>query len=150
MLSPIGVFQLDEKTVADLFKKNIMCSQIVFSEFSQDLGVSEDQAKKIASLFGLGMLAGEVCGAFTGALMVIGLKYGHCKEGDLINQTLATAKYAEFRSRFETEFGSTICCKVMGYNPALPEDMVKIEQENLFETLCPKVVCRTIELLKEL
>ena len=66
----------------DLFKSKFHCSQAVFAAFSEELGLSEEQALKIGSCFGSGMRKGEVCGACTGALMVLGLKYGHSKVGD--------------------------------------------------------------------
>ena len=44
---------MDEQTVADLFKNGIACSQIVFSEVSEDLGVSKENAKKIAAFLWL-------------------------------------------------------------------------------------------------
>ena len=111
---------MDEKTVADLFKNGIACSQIVFSELSDDVGINKDDARKIASLFGGGIWSGEVCGAFTGALMALGLKYGHCKEGDVDAQNIGMSKLMEFKSKFEKEYGSVVCRKIMGYDLSVP------------------------------
>ncbi len=60
-----------EKSV-ELFNSGFLCSQAVFAAFSKDLGLSEEQALKIGACFGSGMRKGEVCGACTGALMVLG------------------------------------------------------------------------------
>ncbi len=60
----------------ELFGQGYMCSQAVFAAFSEDYGVTEKQALQIGACFGGGMNKGEVCGACTGALMVLGMKYG--------------------------------------------------------------------------
>ena len=141
---------MDEKTVADLFKNGIACSQIVFSELSDDVGINKDDARKIASLFGGGIWSGEVCGAFTGDLMALGLKYGHCKEGDVDAQNIGMSKLMEFKSKFEKEYGSVVCRKIMGYDLSVPEEMKMIEEKGLFENFCPKLVCRTIQIAEDM
>ena len=49
------------------------CCQAVVSVFAQDLGYDEEKSLKAAALFRGGMQMGSVCGAVTGALMVLGL-----------------------------------------------------------------------------
>ena len=60
------------------FKNGFNCSQAVFTTFAVDLGMSEEMALKVATQFGGGARKGEMCGAVSGALMVLGMKYGHC------------------------------------------------------------------------
>ncbi|MHC4258915.1 MAG: C-GCAxxG-C-C family protein, partial [Planctomycetota bacterium] len=59
-----------------LFKEGLNCSQAVFSVYSEQMGLDNKTAAKIASGFGGGMRMGETCGVVTGAFMVIGLEYG--------------------------------------------------------------------------
>ncbi len=49
------------------------CTQSVLMSFSQSLNLDDQTAYKIAACFGGGMKSGMVCGAVTGALMVLGL-----------------------------------------------------------------------------
>lgn len=56
-----------------LFESKFNCAQSVFASFSEELGLDEKQALKIGGCFGSGMRKGKVCGACTGALMVLGL-----------------------------------------------------------------------------
>jgi len=66
------------------FKGNCNCSQSVFAAFAPQLSLSQELALKIASPFGGGMAhMDEACGAVTGGLMVIGLKYGMSNLEDL-------------------------------------------------------------------
>ena len=51
------------------------CAQAVLMAFSDEAGMSREQAFAVASNFGSGMMSGRSCGAITGGLMVLGL-YG--------------------------------------------------------------------------
>jgi C_GCAxxG_C_C family probable redox protein len=59
------------------FKNGYNCAQSVLSVLAPDLGLHQDTAMKLSSPFGSGIAyMQETCGAVTGALMAIGLKYG--------------------------------------------------------------------------
>ena len=63
-----------EKAVTT-FTNGYSCSQAVVSAYAEQFGLDHDTALRIAGGFGGGMgRRGEVCGALTGAFMVIGLK----------------------------------------------------------------------------
>lgn len=49
------------------------CCQAVLMSFAGDVGLTEEQAFKVASHFGSGMRHGSTCGAITGALMALGM-----------------------------------------------------------------------------
>lgn len=66
----------------ELFSQKFHCSQAVLAAFSKDLGITEEQALKLGGCFGGDMCKGEVCGACTGALMALGLKYGQSEISD--------------------------------------------------------------------
>lgn len=67
----------------EYFCNNFNCSQAVFTGFATELGLDEKLALKISTQFGGGARKGEMCGAVSGALMVLGLKYGHCHAEDM-------------------------------------------------------------------
>ena len=65
-----------EKAV-EYFRNKFNCSQSVFTVFSPDYSFSENDSLKVSCAFGGGMGRQQLtCGAVTGALMAIGLKYG--------------------------------------------------------------------------
>jgi C_GCAxxG_C_C family probable redox protein len=65
------------KAANELFNRGYNCAQALLATFGVDLGLNRDMELKIASPFGGGIShMGETCGAVTGALMIIGLKYG--------------------------------------------------------------------------
>ncbi len=49
------------------------CCQSVLAAFTQECGITEDQAYKLGAQFGSGMKIGSACGALTGGLMALGL-----------------------------------------------------------------------------
>ena len=116
-----------------LFEKGYVCSQAVFAAFSPDLGLDKKQALKIGACFGSGMRKGEVCGACTGALMALGLKYGESKEKS--NEVCK-----RFLDEFEKENGSYICNDLLGCDIRTPEGVEFAVENNLFKEFCPKMV----------
>ena len=70
---------IEESMIREKFIKGYDCSQVVLSYFAERLGITEEMANKVSACFGGGMMHGDTCGAFTGAIMAVGLKYGHRK-----------------------------------------------------------------------
>ena len=70
---------VNHSTIAsELFMQGCNCSQAVFAAFSDLTGLERDFALCISSSFGGGMgRLREVCGAFSGILMVAGCLYGY-------------------------------------------------------------------------
>ncbi len=130
------------------FSQGFSCSQSVFSAFAAQFGIAEDLALKIASPFGGGVARqGEVCGAVTGALMVIALKHGTTtpeKKEEIYKIS------QEFIHRFEEKHGSIICRKLTGYDIRRPEELEKARQEQVFTKNCPGLVKDAAEIVKSL
>ena len=116
-----------------LFENGYMCSQAVFAVFSEDFGVSKSDALKIGACFGSGMRKGEVCGACTGALMALGLKYGE-------NKQKSNEACEKFLDEFEKENGSYICRDLLGCDIRTEEGVKYAVDNNLFKEVCPKMV----------
>ena len=68
----------DEEKAVEYYNNNFNCSQGVFTAFATEMGMDEKLALKLATNFGGGERKGELCGAVAGALMVLGLRCGHC------------------------------------------------------------------------
>ena len=116
-----------------LFESGYVCSQAVFAAFSEELDLPKEQALKIGACFGSGMRKAEVCGACTGALMALGLKYGESKEKS--NEVCV-----KFLDEFKNENGSFICRDLLGCDISTPEGVKYARDNNLFKEICPKMV----------
>lgn len=134
------------KQAVELFEDKYVCSQAVFAAFSKDLGIDKKQALKIGACFGSGMRKGEVCGACTGALMALGLKYGDSKEKS--NEVCE-----RFLDEFKKQNGSYICRELLNCDISAKEGVEYAVENNLFREFCPKMVESaskiTLELLDE-
>lgn len=63
------------------------CCQSVLVPFAKEMGLTEDQAYALGAHFGSGMRHGSVCGALSGALLVLGaLGYDEKQAAALIRQ----------------------------------------------------------------
>lgn len=137
--------------VAELFAQGFDCSQVIVSYFAEDLGIDDKAAKKMAACFGAGMFAGETCGAYAGALMVIGLKYGHYEPNtpDVKNQNIG--KLMEFKQKFAEKHNSCVCKNLLdGLNPSIPEDMNVLLESGKMMSFCPQLVVDIIEVLEKI
>ncbi|MDD5143860.1 C-GCAxxG-C-C family protein [Methanoregula sp.] len=132
-----------------LFLKRFTCSASVFSVFSGELGLDPDTAKKIACGFGGGLSkTGNLCGAVSGAIMVIGLKYGKCVEGDDAATGKTRALTRQFIAEFTKKNGSINCTELLGYNLSNPEEYAQARDEEIFVTKCPALVRDATEILE--
>jgi len=136
---------------AACFNDGFSCSQAVFSTFAQQFDLSVEMALKIAAPFGGGMARmGEICGAVTGAFMVIGLAYGHTT---VENQDLKEETYKlvnEFVSQFKARNGSIKCRELIGYDMCTPEKLQQANESGVFDTVCPRLVEDSAEIISML
>ena len=139
-----------EKAVS-YFEGNCNCAQSVLCSFSQDYGLDEDKALKIASGFGGGMgRLGGTCGSVTGAFMVIGLKYGMGIEGNKEAKEKSYQIVRDFTNRFQEIFGSVICRELLNCEINTTEGMEYYEQNNFFEKKCLQYVKTSVKILEDL
>ena len=132
----------------ELFANNFNCSQAVLTAFAADLGLDEKLALMIGTQFGGGARNGEMCGAVSGALMVLGLKYGHYESDNSEQKSRAYSIASEYTKRFKELNGSIVCRDLLGYDLTIPEDMACIKEKNLFGKVCPEMIGSAVEVLE--
>ena len=125
----------NEQEVLEMFGKGFDCSQIVLSQVSEKLGITREEALKIAACFGGGMWHGETCGCVVGALIALGMKYATTEANDQEKKDKLLELKAQFEEKFCKKNGSCICREILGYDLSVPEEMAKIQEENLLATL---------------
>ncbi len=139
---------MEEKVIAGQFAKGYDCSQVVVSHYAEETGISEESANKVAACFGGGMFQADTCGAFTGALMVIGLKYGHYDSEKLSEQKeVMMTKSGEFKKKFFEKYPSCSCRELLGYDISDPEGLKEAVETGRMMSFCPKLVKEVIEIL---
>lgn len=134
----------------DFFKNNFNCSQSVLCAFAPELGISKESSMKIASAFGAGIARQQLtCGAVTGALMALSLKYGKGLLDDDSRKKQTYEKAAEFMDEFKKRNGS-ITCRDLLDGLDMTSDHEKIEAHRLFETKCTGYVKDAVEITERI
>lgn len=141
---------LTKEEIAKLFMEGIDCSQVVAGEFAQDMGMTKETAYKLTAAFGGGLGEGETCGAVVGAMMVLGMKYGHFTPDDQEQKDIMNAKRSEFIARFKEKYCGCSCKALLQYDISKPEDLEKILEKGLLFDFCPEIVKDAIEILKDM
>ena len=97
-----------------LFLDGYNCAQSVLCAFEDVTGFELETAAKLASSFGGGLgRMREVCGAVSGASMVLGLTKGYCDPKDFEAKKAHYARVQEFARRFKEQNGSIICRELL-------------------------------------
>jgi C_GCAxxG_C_C family probable redox protein len=139
-----------EKAVT-CFQEGFSCSQAILSSFSKRFGLGRKKALKIAQAFGGGIAqTGQICGAVSGALMVIGLKHGRIKAEDQESKEKTYELTKEFMAQFKAQNGSIICRELLGYDISTPEGMEASEEKKLFDTICPEFVQSAAKIIEDI
>ena len=108
----------DEKAKA-YFLEGYNCAQAVALAFADFCGMPEDQLARLASGFGGGMgRLREVCGAFSGAVMVYGLLHGYDDPTARQEKKELYATIQQMAERFRAENGALTCRDLLGGSPS--------------------------------
>jgi C_GCAxxG_C_C family probable redox protein len=136
----------------EYFRNKFNCSQSVFTVFGTDHGLPEDDCLKVSCAFGGGMGRQQyTCGAVTGALMAIGLKYGKALNDTEEKKQLTYSKTRDFFAEFIKLHGSTNCRELLnGLDLNNPEDHEKIIEQKLFDVLCEKFITDSVTIVEEI
>lgn len=140
-----------EKAI-EYFRSKFNCSQSVFTVFGTEHGLSENDCLKTSCAFGGGMGRQQlICGAVTGALMALGVKYGKAMGDPDENKQLTYEKTREFFNEFIRLNGTTSCRELLkGLDMNDPDDHRKIIEQGLFDTLCEKYVTDSVRIVEEI
>jgi C_GCAxxG_C_C family probable redox protein len=148
---PVGSTMTKSDEAYRCFMSRFTCSAAVFSAFSKDLELDPDTAKKIACGFGAGISkTGNICGAVSGAIMVIGLKYGKIRAEDEASTEKTRALVRQFIREFTERNGSVSCTALLGYDLSDPQSYTAAKDSGLFVTRCPAFVRDAADILEKI
>ena len=136
--------------IKQAFLAGIDCSQVVTGAFAEQAGLDKETMRKMAACFGGGMQCGETCGAVTGALMVLGLKYGHFIDGDQEQKSRMSQAVSEFKAEIGKKYPSCMCRELLGHDISKPGEMEKVLEKGLMFDLCPRIVEDVIKILENM
>lgn len=109
--------KLDARQLAGQnFREGYNCAEAIVRAFRDTMSIDiSDEASRMASGFGGGLgHAGCICGALTGATMVLGMIQGRVSTEQDREPVYASSR--EFHGLFKERFGAT-CCRVLNPHP---------------------------------
>jgi C_GCAxxG_C_C family probable redox protein len=133
---------------ADYFEQDFNCAQSVLLTMQEYYSIGRNRLiPKIATAFGGGIgRRGSLCGALTGAIMAIGLKYGTNKTF-LIEKEKAYEIALKFYDQFVKECGSPFCRELIGYDLTNPKELERLRKSNVRKEKCSHFVEKAVEIL---
>ena len=134
-----------------IFNNGFNCAQSVLSVFAPALGLSERDALRTAGAFGGGMARmGNVCGAVTGGMMVVGLFSAKTAPEEDHRKKECYRLTRQFAGQFEKRHGTLDCNRLLGVEMQTDEGFAKARDTGLFETRCPGLVKAAVEILESI
>lgn len=133
-----------------LFLKGFNCAQSVIYAFCDDFKLEKDLALRLSSGLGAGMgRKGEVCGAVTGGIIVIGLKHGRGETNDRKAKEFVYNKTSELMDRFESEHGTYICRRLLnGCDLSTTQGQAYFKENELLKKTCTPCVQSVVRILE--
>ncbi|MCL2409490.1 MAG: C-GCAxxG-C-C family protein [Oscillospiraceae bacterium] len=122
------------------------CSTSVFTAFCEEYGVDLTVARRLACGLGGGCRAGEICGAVSGGVMVVGLKHGQNRPGDTAARERCYAKTQEFTKAFLDKKSTLTCKGLLGADVSTDEGRAFMQANR---HICVAAVQTAAEVLEE-
>jgi C_GCAxxG_C_C family probable redox protein len=136
----------------DMFSKGFNCAQSILYAFRTESDLSEETALKISCGLGAGMgRKGEVCGAVTGGIMVLGMRHGKGASDDRAAMETTYSKTQELINLFTLKHGSCICRQLLnGCKLTTEEGQRSFKENEYLNKVCKKCVHSVVEILEQI
>ena len=128
------------ESVAEFFDKGYNCAESTFLTFRPYVAPElSDDLVKLATPFGGGVgCAGCLCGALSGAIMILGAAKGRTNSDMSLDPPYELS--FEFHDKFKAEFGET-CCRILTRNEFGSKEQAEA---------CHKIITESAGLLMDL
>lgn len=128
----------------ELFRQGYNCSQSVFAAFADVVGMSVEEAAKLASPFGAGFgKLREVCGAVSGMTMVAGKLCGYDDPADAEGKKALYRLIQNMCAEFEAQKGTIICRELLGLEKGEDIGEPSVRTEEYYRSRPCIGACRT-------
>jgi C_GCAxxG_C_C family probable redox protein len=139
------------ETAADYMRSGLNCAQSIVKAFASELAVDEDLAVRMTASLGAGLgRSGYVCGALSGAALVIGARFGNSDPADTAARDKAYALTDALLERFEKEHRTVLCRNLISFNLKDPEELLRARDEGVFVNRCPVFVLSAAKILEQI
>jgi C_GCAxxG_C_C family probable redox protein len=131
------------------YQQGYNCAQSVLAGFCSEFGLEQDIALRLAAALGGGMgRTAQTCGAVSGALMVIGLKFGQTDPQDKPAKERAYQLAQRFVEEFRLRHYDINCPGLLGVDISQPDGLAYARDNDIFNLFCPQFVRSAAEILE--
>lgn len=124
----------------DLFNQGFNCAQAVCGAYAGQLGSSREEGLRVSAAFGGGVgRTGQTCGAVSGALMALGLKYGMVEASPEAKDRMYNIAQ-EFLKRFSELHGTVQCRELLRADLTTVEGRAAIKVRKTHSTVCTGLI----------
>jgi len=139
------------EAASEYMKKGYNCAQSIMKAYASEFGMKEEDAIRMASVLGGGIgRNGHICGAVSGAALIVGMKFGTADPADLPAKEKAYNKTNELLEKFSAEYKSVSCRELIPYDVKNPEELKKAREDGVFMTRCPLFVLSAGRILESI
>ncbi len=133
------------------FLKSYNCTQAITVAFAEELGLDEKTAARLSCGFGGGMgRMREVCGTFSGVVIVVSWLYGYSEPKALDAKTALYEKIRALAAKFREDNGSIICRELLGLDKAEDSAAPAPRTREYYEKRpCPELCRYAADMLEE-
>jgi C_GCAxxG_C_C family probable redox protein len=136
---------------AATFLNGFNCAQAVFATYAEKFGIDRTNALKISCGFGAGMgRRQEVCGAVSGAILLVGCKHGKTIREDNAANDLTYKLVRELSDKFIEKHGTISCKELLGCNLQTPEGQQFFKENNFRDLKCARYVHDAAEIVESI
>lgn len=133
----------------ELFMSGYNCAQALYGAFAPAMGLEEKAALRLASPFGGGFgRMRQVCGAFSGMMLVIGNLLGY-DDISSPEKDLLYPRVQELGRRFEERCGSLVCREILNHKVPTGGNASPRTKKFYESRPCVRVVESAAEILQE-
>jgi C_GCAxxG_C_C family probable redox protein len=134
------------------FREGYNCAQAVLLAFGDITGLDDMTAAMLASSFGGGLgRMREVCGAVSGAAMVLGIAKGYSDPTDREAKKAHYKLIQDFCARFKEQNGSIVCRELLNGVKTTENGVPEIRTDEYYKKRpCPALVKQAAEIADEM
>lgn len=136
-----------EKAIA-YHKQGYNCSQSLLASFTDVTGLTEQASFDLGAGFGAGAFTGELCGALSGGIMVLGCATPVDQTDPVASKRRTGALSKAFQKRFEEKFGNLRCAPLL--KTEIAPDQSAAAQDVGTTNRCEILILSAMEIVEEM
>ncbi|MGD0173758.1 MAG: C-GCAxxG-C-C family protein [Anaerolineales bacterium] len=143
---------MDRAEIAvDTMRSGFNCAQSMVKAYAAELNADEAAVVRMVAPFGGGMgRNGYVCGAVSGAVMVIGARFGNADAADTAARDRAYAAVSKLLEKFRAEHHTVLCRELISFEINNPEGYQRAREAGVFQNRCPLFLRSVGKILDEI